>query len=1333
MRFNNKMSINVFTETCLQVPLHDHFLGMKWAHALTDINDRNAGVSICYHPALGQHMVLKTPEILRNRLIALKFTPPGKSPFVIVGLYVPASYGDADKGAFLTTCLSEVNCLRNTYANVIVAGDFNMLLLSETKNMYHGYSKQSLNPERCPGILQSWLDKSDFVHSFQLLRKFPNEKYLTFGMNNMAKGIDHLFVSKNLSSQVKTLKISDFEFAGSRHKSVTISVTNLFVNPLGTKLKFRIPDLVWNSEKFKLNTEQRILKLTNDFSNLKYDQFIAETICAARKISKHLKCDLFEKLNCAIDKNDIDSIKQKIKQLLTKKIRNWKREVSNVIAELDGSSDNVEMADYACSFYSKKYSVDSGLKDEDEIRDFLNASKMKPLFDSVRDKLNTKFSTEEFTELTRKLPVSKSIGPDEISNELLKYKGFDKILSIIANQLMEGGQLPSSMSVTFIRLVHKADDRKLLSNYRPLGITSLAYKIIASAIVNRLSPILPSVIGKHQQGYIKNRSIAPHAKVIQEALFCAVTSNIDSMVTFKTDFEQAFDNVSNKYLYVLLTFLNFGAEIINLIITLNSSLVGLIIMNNTNSKPFDIRRGVVQGSPLSALLFILALEPLLTTAIDDPSYGSFRIFATLMFVLGYCDDLFIFTTLLGLFKWMTLLDKWRYLSGDKLNDAKCLINLIGKEDSVLVKQITSRLAESFQNHGERWTVKVNGDFKNLGTKYSPLNSGTKLLSFTDSTWKDPALKLAFAIVLFNAQPTIFDRVLQVKSKLIPLFSSTEPAAPTTVKQHLPIQRLILAAALNPSCFKKPKIRLEICALPLSHGGLNIPLYAAISQAILLKDLVSNINTSNSWQADLYRRDIMICFDANLKFNNEIIGLPRHKVFLAPLTYLLQLPLRFDQKCTTLLSSPIIRGSFLKFAEFSKLKKTIHTDINFDASTTPTCEDVMTAESLLSQPIFSNILFLTKKLKPLLPSQLCSIFFTLGDIWSFDQNCIDTKLLWDAKNQLELQKKYLTIEERNLYPMNQSDDFVAWKELISTKILDFITWVHPVTLSGNVGNLRMTLSLLEFAKLNQLHHFSYTSELLDTELSQVTVAKLTKHFTVSFCLSKITSALSIPGIKKWKEKHKELEVFDWGQTFALLHNKEIAPIGRDALLKILHRICVPVASRSITDYHRPYMVCEICTCNGTGPLYDHEHALFRCTKVQEFWVLINSLLLKLAGGCFIGKNYGLSITSTFTLATCNIDTQHNSFNIGILTAAQNVMGLALASIVGVSLHGTFTDLKARFCKLLSEYFFNTLQSLTVQCDNERLKFLRLWDFCISKTNSFLNATVVDYKFTPLTNC
>ena len=45
----------------------------------------------------------------------------------------------------------------------------------------------------------------------------------------------------------------------------------------------------------------------------------------------------------------------------------------------------------------------------------------------------------------------------------------------------------------------------------------------------------------------------------------------------------------------LLTFLNFGTDIICLIMSLNSFLVGMIIMNNTFSDEFEIKKGVVQG------------------------------------------------------------------------------------------------------------------------------------------------------------------------------------------------------------------------------------------------------------------------------------------------------------------------------------------------------------------------------------------------------------------------------------------------------------------------------------------------------------------------------------------------------------------------------------------------------------------------------------------------------------------------------------------------------------------------------------------------------------------
>ena len=47
----------------------------------------------------------------------------------------------------------------------------------------------------------------------------------------------------------------------------------------------------------------------------------------------------------------------------------------------------------------------------------------------------------------------------------------------------------------------------------------------------------------------------------------------------------------------------------------------------------------------------------------------------------------------------------------------------------------------------------------------------------------------------------------------------------------------------------------------------------------------------------------------------------------------------------------------------------------------------------------------------------------------------------------------------------------------------------------------------------------------------------------------------------------------------------------------------------------------------------------------------------------------------TLATCNINAEHTSvqLGVGILTATRNDMGLALASIIVVSLHGTIIDL------------------------------------------------------------
>ena len=61
------------------------------------------------------------------------------------------------------------------------------------------------------------MTSNQFCHPFQLLRKFPYEKHLKFGFDNMAKGIDRFFVSKESTKNIVNLTISDEIFAQSGH------------------------------------------------------------------------------------------------------------------------------------------------------------------------------------------------------------------------------------------------------------------------------------------------------------------------------------------------------------------------------------------------------------------------------------------------------------------------------------------------------------------------------------------------------------------------------------------------------------------------------------------------------------------------------------------------------------------------------------------------------------------------------------------------------------------------------------------------------------------------------------------------------------------------------------------------------------------------------------------------------------------------------------------------------------------------------------------------------------------------------------------------------------
>ena len=108
-----------------------------------------------------------------------------------------------------------------------------------------------------------------------------------------------------------------------------------------------------------------------------------------------------------------------------------------------------------------------------------------------------------------------------------------------------------------VSLIHKKGDKTDLKNYRPLSLTNVDYKIIATIFAHRLQKVIDKLIGKEQSAYIKGRYIGDNARLILDIFEYCEDFNENGILLF-LDFEKAFDSVEWNFLFKTLTKFNFG-------------------------------------------------------------------------------------------------------------------------------------------------------------------------------------------------------------------------------------------------------------------------------------------------------------------------------------------------------------------------------------------------------------------------------------------------------------------------------------------------------------------------------------------------------------------------------------------------------------------------------------------------------------------------------------------------------------------------------------------------------------------------------------------------------
>jgi hypothetical protein len=81
---------------------------------------------------------------------------------------------------------------------------------------------------------------------------------------------------------------------------------------------------------------------------------------------------------------------------------------------------------------------------------------------------------------------------------------------------LNSGVIPEGWNDTTVVLIPKVDDPELITQYRPISLCNVIYKIISKMLALRLNGILPEVISPTQSVFVPERLITDNVHVAYE-------------------------------------------------------------------------------------------------------------------------------------------------------------------------------------------------------------------------------------------------------------------------------------------------------------------------------------------------------------------------------------------------------------------------------------------------------------------------------------------------------------------------------------------------------------------------------------------------------------------------------------------------------------------------------------------------------------------------------------------------------------------------------------------------------------------------------------------------
>uniref|UniRef100_A0AAG5DMJ3 Reverse transcriptase domain-containing protein n=1 Tax=Anopheles atroparvus TaxID=41427 RepID=A0AAG5DMJ3_ANOAO len=671
--------------------VYDPNLTLPGFNTVTNVNETNRGTAI----ALKDHYQFSHVErSLDSRLISVRF----ENSTTLCNIYAPSgSHRKQEREVFFNRTLA--NHLRSATQHVLLAGDFNSIIMSKDATGCGNISAALKNVTKSMSMCDSWEAlKGNYVEYSFIARGFGSR-------------IDRIYVSSNLKSQLRNTDMHLVAF--SDHKAITVRLCLPNVPDQRRNSYWQLRPHILTQENIK-EFQCKWNSWTRQRRN--FDSWIAWWIrCAKPKIKSFFRWKTSEKFKEFRLQNDalytqlkaaheryltnpdelanINCIKGKILLIQKRFSEDYarinevrmcgenmttfqlgqRRKKCTYIDKLttdDGTNlhDKQDIERYISDYYKILYAAENTGTDES-----FRATRIIPEGCTINRDCMQEIYFDELNLAIKKSASKKSPGPDGIPIEFYRstLEIIRRELVLIMNEALNG-HVPQQFVSGVIVLVKKKGGGSTLASFRPISLLNTDYKLLARIIKLRLDAIIsqwqiisPAQKCSNRPANIFQAILSVKEKIVKHKL----ERRSGKLISF--DLSQAFDRVDRKFLLASMENMGFHPELVKLLKRLGDQSSSQILINGSLSPAFPIQRSVRQGDPLSMHLFVLYLQPLINKIegiCSEPGD----------LVVAYADDIsVVLSSAEKIERVRRIFDAFSICSGAKLNVQKTIALDIG--------------------------------------------------------------------------------------------------------------------------------------------------------------------------------------------------------------------------------------------------------------------------------------------------------------------------------------------------------------------------------------------------------------------------------------------------------------------------------------------------------------------------------------------------------------------------------------------------------------------------------------------------------------------------------